>query len=161
MKPRMTLLLIVLLGLSLALGGAAQAQTSEPPRGLSQASYRPPRPDVVSAGDEAKPIAGRPAITGDLASTAAPTIAIGQPGLSFRHMQTFGETERAYFDDTTHLNYPYGLTTDGNNVWVADSDGLRAVKYRSDSTFVSQIGKTGFRYGAGQESAVRRRRRSG
>ena len=90
-------------------------------------------------------------VFGDLANTAAPTIATGQPGLSYRYVQTFGETERAYFDDTTHLNYPYGLTTDGNNVWVADSDGLRAVKYRSDSTFVSQIGKTGFRYGAGQD----------
>ena len=65
-------------------------------------------------------------------------------------MQTFGETERAYFDDTAHLNYPYGLTTDGNTVWIADSLGLRAVKYGSDGTSVTQIGKTGFRYGTGQ-----------
>ena len=56
----------------------------------------------------------------------------------------------AYFDDTAHLNYPYGVTTDGTNVWIADSDGLRAVKYGSDGTFVSRIGKTGFRYGTGQ-----------
>ena len=72
MKPRMTLLLIVLLGLSLALGGAAQAQTSEPPRGPAQPSYRPPQPDAVPAGDEAKPFAGKPAIASDLASTSRP-----------------------------------------------------------------------------------------
>ena len=56
-----------------------------------------------------------------------------------------------------HLNYPYGLTTDGNNVWVADSDGLRAVKYTNDGTYLAQIGKSGFRDGAGQDRAVRRR----
>ncbi len=80
---------------------------------------------------------------------ASPSVTTGQPGLSFRYVQTFGQTDEAYIDDHSHLNYPYGVTTDGANVWVADRSGLRAVKYQSDGTFLTQIGKTGFRYGTG------------
>ena len=41
-----------------------------------------------------------------------PAIALGQPGLSFRYMQTFGVTEQAYIADVQHLNSPGGLFMD-------------------------------------------------
>lgn len=82
-------------------------------------------------------------------SENAAAVAPGQPGLSFRYVQTLGATEVAYFEDTTHINYPYGVGTDGTNVWIADSNGLRALKYSSTGAFIKQIGKAGFRNGAG------------
>ncbi|MBI4492460.1 MAG: SMP-30/gluconolactonase/LRE family protein [Chloroflexi bacterium] len=86
-------------------------------------------------------------------AVATPTpIALGQPGLSFRYVQTFGQTEVAYFEDTAYLNWPYGLGTDGTNVWIADSYGLRALKFTGDGTFARQIGRAGFRYGASGQS---------
>ena len=119
-------------------------------------SAQPPEPDLRSgrAGDTPAAETWRGPVAGPLvqpaAAPASAAVDLGQPGLSYRYVRTFGEAERAYFDDTSHLNYPYGLTTDGDNVWVADSDGLRAVKYTGDGTFLAQIGKAGFRYGTGQ-----------
>jgi len=69
--------------------------------------------------------------------------------LSFRYLQTFGESEVAYFDDHDHLNEPTGVGTDGTNVWIAEGAGRRALKYTSDGTLVMQIGKAGFKYVAG------------
>ena len=69
--------------------------------------------------------------------------------LSFRYLQTFGESEVAYFDDPDHLNEPTGVGTDGTNVWIVERSGRRALKYTSDGTFVMQIGKAGFKYVAG------------
>ena len=143
---------------SLCLPVAVAAQGPLPPA-VQRPDYRAPDLAVTSDWDDAGPAARlRPATSEPQASAAnAPAIAVGQPGLSYRYVRTFGETERAYFDDTAHLNYPYGLTTDGNNVWIADSDGLRAVKYTNDGTFLTQIGKSGFRYGDRPRPAVRRR----
>ncbi|MFZ1769651.1 MAG: hypothetical protein WAU00_10670, partial [Caldilinea sp.] len=66
---------------------------------------------------------------------------LGQPGLSFRYVQTCGETGVAYFEDTQHLNVPTGLATDGNNVWIVEHEGLRALKFSSSGQFLQQIGK--------------------
>jgi sugar lactone lactonase YvrE len=66
---------------------------------------------------------------------------LGQPGLSFRYVQTFGETGVAYFEDTQHLYAPMGLGVDGNNVWIAEYEGLRALKFTSSGQFLQQIGK--------------------
>jgi PKD repeat protein len=79
------------------------------------------------------------------ASSAVP---LGQPGLSFRYLRTFGEAEVPYFDDPEHLYEPRGVGTDGTNVWIAERMGRRALKYASDGTFLMKIGKAGFRYGA-------------
>jgi sugar lactone lactonase YvrE len=79
---------------------------------------------------------------------SAPTIAVGQPGLSYRYLQTFGTLETPYFDDSTHLNFPYGLATDGTNIWVAEAYGLRAMKYAASGLFGGQIGKAGYSRGA-------------
>lgn len=72
---------------------------------------------------------------------------LGQPGFSLRYLQSFGMVEVPYFDDSTHLNQPYGVGTDGTNVWIADSYNLRALKFSSGGTFLQEIGKAGFRYG--------------
>ncbi len=52
-----------------------------------------------------------------------------------------------YFDDNTHINHPYGLGTDGTNVWIADSYGLRVMKFSNTGSFLMKIGKAGFRHG--------------
>jgi hypothetical protein len=72
-------------------------------------------------------------------------LTLGDPGLSFSHVRTFGETAVGYFEDSTHLNYPYGVGTDGSdNLWVAEEYGARAMKYAGNGTFLMSIGKAGF-----------------
>jgi sugar lactone lactonase YvrE len=63
-------------------------------------------------------------------------------------VQRFGTSEAAYLEDTTHINSPYGVAADGTNVVIADSSGNRALKFTSSGSFVMQIGRAGFRYGA-------------
>jgi len=75
-------------------------------------------------------------------------VPLGQPGLSFRYVRTFGETEAPYFDDPDHLYEPRGVGTDGTNIWIVERMGHRALKYASDGTFLMQIGKAGLSYGA-------------
>ena len=58
----------------------------------------------------------------------------GQPGLSFRYVETFGETQEAYFPRTDHLNGPNGLFIDGDDqLYVAEELGARVLKYRTSS----------------------------
>jgi hypothetical protein len=73
----------------------------------------------------------------------AATVTIGDPGLSFRYLKTFGKTEVAYLADKTHLNYPYGLGADGANIWVAELWGNRSLKYNNTGGFKQQIGVAG------------------
>jgi hypothetical protein len=80
-------------------------------------------------------------------SQAAPNAvqaSLGQPGTSYRYTETFGETEIAYISDTTHINYPWGLGTDGANVWIGELWGNRGLKYTSTGSFQMQIGLSGF-----------------
>jgi C1A family cysteine protease len=63
---------------------------------------------------------------------------------SFRHVETFGVTEEAYFEDAEHLNYPYGVGIDGaGNLWVGEIMGARALKYTGGGSFVRSIGTAG------------------
>jgi sugar lactone lactonase YvrE len=125
MKPRWFLSLTVIL-LTLALTSVAAAQAPLP------------------GGEDRTNI--REGATSDLtALSLAPSVnAIGQPGFSLRYVRTFGQSETPYFDDPNHLFGPTGLGTDGNNVWIAEDTGRRALKYKNDGTFVMQIGKAGF-----------------
>ncbi len=74
-------------------------------------------------------------------------VTFGKPGLSFKYDRTFGTTGEAYFDDPAHLNDPRGLGTDGENVWIVECAGRRALKYANNdtSTVLMQIGKAGYR----------------
>jgi len=78
-------------------------------------------------------------------SARSPKVTLGEPGLSFRYVQTFGVTESAYpAPDNYHLNSPGGLFIDGsNNVYVAESRGYRVLKYNSSGTNTLAIGTAG------------------
>ena len=129
---------------ALLLPAAAAAQGSTPPAS-GPSGYHPPEPTTAPDWQYAEPAAhARPSTSAPQASAAsAPTIATGQPGLSYRYVRTFGETEVAYLADTTHVNFPYGIATDGTNVWIGESFGHRALKFTSTGTFVSAIGTAG------------------
>ena len=144
MKTRFLILFALLLALDLALAGAALAQAPTPPV-PTRAGYVPPAPGSAPNWDGAGPAAHeRPLTFEPQASIAsAPTIAIGQPGLSFRYVRTFGETEVAYLADTGHVNFPYGVAADGTNVWIGETFGHRALKFTSAGAFVSAIGTAG------------------
>ena len=71
-----------------------------------------------------------PAILAPSADLSAQTLVLGQSGLSFGYARTYGQTGVAYFEDSAHLNYPWGLGTDGSgNVWIGELWGNRAMKY--------------------------------
>jgi hypothetical protein len=74
----------------------------------------------------------------------ATTVPVGQPGLSYRYVRTFGETKVAYVADTQHLNYPYGIGTIGNSVWIGEKWGNRLLKYDSAGNFQMQFGRARF-----------------
>ncbi len=76
----------------------------------------------------------------------APLIETGTPGLTFSHVQTFGVSEEAFLEDTSHFHYPYGVFASGSTVWIADSDEMRALKFNSSGVYQNMtIGKAGFR----------------
>jgi len=145
-KTRDLAVLALLVGLALLLillgTLAAAAQGPEQPMN--------PQPMPFQDRDEAKSFS-HPVAAGERGaqSVRAPTVDLGEPGLSFRYVKTLGESEVAYFDDAAHLNGPYGVGSDGTHVWIAECEGRRALKYSSDGSFVMQIGKAGFRYGTG------------
>ena len=77
-----------------------------------------------------------------------PQVEVGEPGLSFRYVDTFGETEVAYLADSDHLNYPIGVGIDSSdNLWVVETSGLRALKYDVDGGFLMSIGTAGLKAG--------------
>lgn len=70
--------------------------------------------------------------------------AVGQPELSHRYVRTFGEAKVAYVADIQHLNYPYGIGTIGNSVWIGEKWGNRLLKYDSAGNFQMQFGRARF-----------------
>jgi hypothetical protein len=69
---------------------------------------------------------------------------LGQPGLSYRYVQTFGVTEEAYPADTAHLNRPIGLFMDNsNNLYVAEDYGERVLKYDQAGSNLLALGTAG------------------
>ena len=83
--------LVLLLALPLALTAAAQPPDTGGPR--------PP-----------SPISGTAPVNAHGISAA---VLQGQPGLSYRYVDTFGDTEVAYSDDPDHLYAPYGVGVGG------------------------------------------------
>ena len=75
----------------------------------------------------------------------ATNVSLGEPGLSFRYVETFGVTEQAYIADTQHLNHPNGMFIDSSdNLYVVEEHGARMLKYRtSDSANLLSIGTAG------------------
>jgi PKD repeat protein/uncharacterized protein YjiK len=73
------------------------------------------------------------------------TFSVGEPGLSFRYVETFGVTEEAYIADTQHLNRPNGLfIDDSDSLYVVEEWGSRMLKYRTlDGANLLSIGVAG------------------
>ena len=77
-------------------------------------------------------------------SPAQPEVDLGEPGLSYRYVQTYGETQVPYIADTDHLNAPLGLFMDNsNNLYVTEQRGLRVLKYDSTPNNVWAWGTAG------------------
>ncbi|HXF59991.1 MAG TPA: hypothetical protein VNK95_00155 [Caldilineaceae bacterium] len=62
--------------------------------------------------------------------------------LTYRYVATIGESEVPYFPDG-RLNRPIGLTTSGTDVWVAEYEGHRLLKYNAAGALVQEIGRVG------------------
>jgi len=43
------------------------------------------------------------------------SVSLGDWGTSFSYIETFGYTQKAYFDETTHLNFPVGKSVEQND----------------------------------------------
>jgi len=86
--------------------------------------------------------------SGDEGSLKAPNVSLGEPGLSFRYVETFGVTEQAYISDAQHLNRPNGLFIDNSdNLYVVEEWGSRMLKYRtSDGANLLSIGTAGLTF---------------
>ncbi len=143
MKARLFTVFAIVMGLALVLIWAVAAQGPEPAVAPQRGSP-PPRPTPAGDWDGEQPFR-QPVAPADVSTQAMNSaVPLGQPGLSFRYLRTFGETGVPYFDDADHLNNPAGVGTDGTNVWITEGNGRRALKYASDGTFLMKIGKAGF-----------------
>ena len=142
MKARL-FVVFSLLALASLLVGASSAQ-GPGPQVPPPPSEMPPAPaETPFPGLEGKPFAPFAAPEVDAQSMGAASFSLGQPGLSFRYVQTFGVTETPYISTTTHLNYPYGLGTQGNTIWVGELLGRRALRYNADGENLAVIGRAG------------------
>ena len=87
------------------------------------AAAQPPQPmlddapplaqDPVESLNDTSPF-GRPehSVAATPEAVMSPNVVIGQPGLSYRYVQTFGQTGIPYPVDTQHLNRPNGLAVE-------------------------------------------------
>ena len=128
---------------SLALEGQPPPNPPLPSDGAS--GDTPSRPVWEVTGDRGHPIhplgpRGAPALGGV-------DVNLGEPGFTMRYEGTYGVVEQGYFEDTTHLNFPYGIWAGGSTTWIADSYGNRALNFDNSGVFLRQIGTAGFSSG--------------
>jgi DNA-binding beta-propeller fold protein YncE len=142
MKTRTLAVFTFVIGLTLALTWAVTAQGPQPP-GSAHMEAPFDLPNGLAQGDQ--PFS-HGALANDLntQSVNASNIAVGQPGLSFRYVQTFGEVETGYLEDNNHFYDVSGIATDGTNLWVTDSWGNRVVKFDGSGNFLQKIGKASY-----------------
>jgi hypothetical protein len=139
--------LFVLLSLIAALTGqgTVYAQDEQPPVPPSPQSPQPPQLRWPAYDREFMTGEGENGDADqDSLADAEKAFTLGQPGLSYRYVQTFGVTEEAYPADTTHLNRPVGLFMDNsNNLYVAEESGERVLKYNPSGTNLLTLGTAG------------------
>lgn len=134
----------LLLALSLLASSVltAAAQGPQPPDS-SRPAVPSARPAPQPAQQGPQPWLQRPAV-GQPDAAASPAVPIGQPGLSFRHVQTFGQTETPYLADAQHLNDPNGLFIDNNNsLYVVEESGHRLLRYNASGANTLIVGQAG------------------
>lgn len=74
----------------------------------------------------------------------APEVSLGQPGLNYRYVRTYGITGEPYFDTPYYLNRLYGLFMDSsNNLYTVEEYGNRLLKYGPAGNILLKIGKAG------------------
>jgi hypothetical protein len=121
MKGRLISACVLVVGLALALGWTVTAQ------------QLPERASVLSGGEQG------------VRATSA--ITLGQPGTSFRYVETFGVAETPYFSDAVHINRPWGLFIDSSdNLYVTEEQGYRMLRYNSAGVNTLAIGIAGMSY---------------
>ncbi|HVM72963.1 MAG TPA: NHL repeat-containing protein, partial [Anaerolineales bacterium] len=131
MKTRLLVALMILASLLLTVSGSAAARANP------QSGIPAPAPNR----------SGKPAENPQ-------AVVLGQSGTSFAYSQTFGSLQTPYLADTSHLNYPWGIATDGTNVLIGELAGHRVLTYTSAGTWVSTLGQPGITYGDGNFSGV-------
>lgn len=133
MKAKLSIISIFVLALALLSVWAVGAQGPQSPQPAPQ---REPRGLPMRLEPEDKPFSDVPAAsarsvreTEEVGNAAIP---LGQPGLSFRYVQTFGVTEEPYPVDTSHLNGAAGLLMDASNrLYVAEGNGHRVLRFNA------------------------------
>jgi hypothetical protein len=136
--------------LLLSTGGGVSAQDAEPPppvpHGAPHFPARGPAGPVSPQGQEdEKPAARPPFGRGAMgAGGVGPLVALGEPGLSFRYVQTYGVTQSPYVPDTDHLYTPDGMFVDGDdNLYVTEEYGYRMLEFASSGTSQLVVGHPG------------------
>ncbi|MFV2044797.1 MAG: NHL repeat-containing protein [Anaerolineales bacterium] len=152
MKAKAFSAIILLVALALILiWGVPQGSAQGPdptPTPIPRVRVDPP---IVSlpVWDEEKLFHPPSAARASTSQAVGPAVALGQPGTSFRYVETFGVAEEAYPSDTDHLNAPGGIFIDeSDNLYVAENRGYRVLKYDSDGDNVIALGKAGLCYTA-------------
>jgi hypothetical protein len=172
MKARLLIVFVLTLGLALPLAQSAAAQGPLPDkhkpvnpsptgtpleRRATHDSQPLPRAASSSGGSAGHSLdrqalrTSQPFLHAVSSSGAAGTqgvnaaITPGLPGTAYRYVRTFGVTETAYYEDGTHLAYPFGVGVDGlDNLWVGEILGARAMQYdTSDGSFLTSLGTAG------------------
>ena len=74
----------------------------------------------------------------------ASALSLGQPGLNYHYVRTYGIKGEPYFDTPYYLNRPYGLFMDGSdNLYTVEWGGNRLLKYGPAGNVLLKIGKAG------------------
>jgi len=123
---------------SLTPEGSIQAQEPQPPKPPVDLAKHP-APLYLEVSQNGNK-------SGKIQSNKQPqlSVPIGSPGLSYRYVQTYGNTGEPYFADTTHINRPLGLFMDGSdNLFVTEEQGKRVLKYDSAGNNLLALGQAG------------------
>jgi len=144
MKAKSLIVITLLAVLALLLSTAATAQGPRPPA----LSYPPQGASLPEGAQPWEPEFGKPFIrpgapTMGIQSAGATSIPLGQPGLSFRYVQTFGVTREPFVETNDHFYWVEGVGTVGNAVWIADTLAHRVLKFDASGNFLQKIGKAG------------------
>jgi sugar lactone lactonase YvrE len=81
---------------------------------------------------------------GSASEAQSSTIPLGQPGLAFSYVGSYGVSEAGYFADGNHLNSPSGVGVDAaGNLWVTEEQGDRALQYTPTGALLTSFGVAG------------------
>ena len=138
MRTRLSAICFLVLGLVLSLTWAMAAQ-------------QPPENSKLGHPMEAEPDRHTfPSSQGSSSSGATTVMTLGQPGLAFRYIQTFGVTEEPYPADAQHFNHPNGIfVDDSDNLYVAEEYGQRVLKYNAAGVNQVIVGHVGLPFHGG------------